>query len=57
MDSDIRQSGIHNLLGMGEVMGLAEYLRGEIDVQHIFRRTEMEKLTVLPGGRAPHNPA
>jgi len=57
MDCDIRQSGIHKLLGMDEVMGLAEYLRGEIDAQHIFRRTEMEKLTVLPGGRAPHNPA
>jgi len=57
MDCDIRQSGIHNLLGIGDVMGLAEYLRGDIDLQQVFRRTEMEKLTVLPGGRAPHNPA
>jgi len=57
MDCDIRQSGIHKLLGLGDVKGLTEYLRGEIDAQQIFRKTEMEKLTVLPGGRAPHNPA
>ena len=57
MDCDIRQSGIHKILGLGDVKGLTEYLRGEIDVQQVFRRTEMEKLTVLPGGRSPHNPA
>jgi protein-tyrosine kinase len=57
MDCDIRRSGIHKMLGMGDVRGLSEYLRGEIDAQQIFRRTEMKKLTVLPGGRSPHNPA
>jgi protein-tyrosine kinase len=57
MDCDIRRSGIHRLLGLGDVKGLSEYLRGEIDAQYIFRKTEMEKLTVLPGGRPPHNPA
>jgi len=57
MDCDVRQSGIHRLLGLGDVKGLSEYLAGEIDAQHIFRKTELEKLTVLPGGRAPHNPA
>ena len=57
MDCDIRQSGIHKILGLGDVKGLTEYLRGEIDLQQIFRKTEMEKLTVLPGGRSPHNPA
>jgi len=57
MDCDIRQSGIHRLLGLGDVKGLSEYLKGEIDAQHVFRKTEMEKLTVLPGGRPPHNPA
>ena len=57
MDCDIRRSGIHQLLGLGDVKGLSEYLSGEIDAEQIFRKTEMEKLTVLPGGRAPHNPA
>ena len=53
MDCDIRRSGIHKILGLGDVKGLSEYLMGEIDAQHIFRRTEMEKLTVLPGGGRP----
>lgn len=57
MDCDIRRSGIHKILGLGDVKGLSEYLRGDVDEEHIFRRTEMEKLTVLPGGKAPHNPA
>ena len=57
MDCDIRQSGIHKLLGLADVKGLTEYLRGEIGEEQIFRRTEMEKLTVLPGGQSPHNPA
>jgi len=57
MDCDIRQSGIHRLLGLGEVQGLSEYLTGEIDIQSIFRKTELDKLSILPGGRSPHNPA
>ncbi len=58
MDCDIRQSGIHRMLGLDDnVKGLSEYLRGDVDSQSVFRKTEMDKLTVLPGGRAPHNPA
>ena len=57
VDCDIRRSGIHKILGLGDLKGLSEYLRGEIDAQQIFCKTEMKKLTILPGGRPPHNPA
>ncbi|MBW2633267.1 MAG: CpsD/CapB family tyrosine-protein kinase [Deltaproteobacteria bacterium] len=58
MDCDIRQSGIHRILGLSDdVKGLSEYLRGEVDIQSIFRKTEMGKLSVMTGGRAPRNPA
>ena len=58
MDCDIRHSGIHRMLGLDDgVRGLSEYLKGEVDIQTIFRKTDEEKLTILPGGHPPHNPA
>jgi len=57
VDCDIRRSGIHRMLGLGEAKGLSEYLMGEVELQSIFRKTELDKLSILPGGRSPHNPA
>ena len=57
MDCDIRNPTIHRTMGLGEVAGLTEYLNRGLSLQSLLVRTEIAKLTILPGGRPPHNPS
>ena len=57
MDCDIRKPSIHTMLGLDEGPGLAEYLTNGLDLSKLLVRTGIEKLTILPGGNPPPNPA
>ena len=57
IDCDLRKPSIHTQYGLDGTPGLAEYLVGESTVDGILLKTEIEKLTILPAGASPKNPA
>ena len=58
MDCDMRRSSIHRKFGFrGDVPGLSEYLSRGQALPSLLKKTMVEKLTILPGGATPHNPA
>ena len=57
VDGDIRKPSVHKYLGCVETKGLAEYLTEDRALSDVLVKTDIKKLTILPGGRPPHNPA
>ena len=58
MDCDMRRSSIHNCFGYRDtVPGLSDYLSNRQPLEHLLIKTVVDKLTILPGGIPPHNPA
>lgn len=57
VDCDIRRPSLHALFGFGQVKGLSDYLTGTESVEKLLLKTPLSKLTLLPGGRTPHNPS
>jgi capsular exopolysaccharide synthesis family protein len=52
IDADLRNPGMHRLLGAPQSPGLAEYLLGECDEFAALQRGPMENLFFMPAGRA-----
>jgi len=57
IDCDLRRPTIHSLLGFGKVEGLSDYLTNGTSLTTLLQKTKVPKLTVLPAGKPPHNPA
>lgn len=57
MDCDMRLPTIHKLFGFEEIPGLSSYLAGEASMSSLLVKTAIDKLTILPGGKPPHNPS
>ncbi|WP_419174486.1 polysaccharide biosynthesis tyrosine autokinase [Desulfosediminicola sp.] len=59
VDCDLRRPSVASLLGIsGRVEnGLSEYLQGKVEIQDILMNTSVSKLSVLPSGHPPANPA
>jgi len=57
MDCDLRRPTIHSLFGLGRTQGLSEYLTNGTSLPALLQNTKVPKLTVLPAGNLPHNPA
>ncbi|WP_022668882.1 polysaccharide biosynthesis tyrosine autokinase [Desulfospira joergensenii] len=59
MDCDLRAPSIHSLFGFGdrEIKGLSEYLSEDLPLPSVLRKTFINKLTILPGGKVPSNPS
>jgi exopolysaccharide/PEP-CTERM locus tyrosine autokinase len=57
VDCDLRQPKIHTQFGFGEVPGLSDYLAKGTDLQDLLINTQVKKLSILPAGRTPPNPA
>jgi len=57
MDCDIRKATIHSNFGFDETGGLSEYLSKGTSLSSLLLKTEINKLTILPGGKPPENPA
>lgn len=56
VDADLRHPGVHEMLGLGAVHGLTEYLRGEIDDHKAMKRLDPWNLYYMPAGRSSGTP-
>ena len=57
MDCDMRKASVHSNFGFDEVEGMSEYLSKETSLSSLLLKTDINKLTILPGGKPPNNPA
>jgi exopolysaccharide/PEP-CTERM locus tyrosine autokinase len=57
IDCDIRLPSIHTQFGFGDVPGLSEYLSNGTPVSSLILKTKVDKLSIFPGGKPPHNPS
>lgn len=57
MDCDIRKPCLHQRFGFDDVPGLSEYLSQGKPLSSLILKTYLNKLSLLPAGRPPHNPA
>jgi len=57
VDCDFRKPCIHNRFGFGEVPGLSDYLSNKTTLSSVLLKTKVNKLTILPVGKPPHNPS
>lgn len=57
MDCDLRAPTIHSKFGFEAAPGLSEYLTDGRPLSRIFRKTQINKLTILPAGTPPANPS
>jgi protein-tyrosine kinase len=57
VDTDLRLSRMHVLLGAALAPGVSEYLRGEADMFSVLQRGAQEGLFFIGGGKTPSNPA
>jgi len=58
LDCDMRRSTIHRRFGIEDkVGGLSDYLMHKQPLSALLRKTVVDKLTILPGGKSPANPA
>ena len=57
MDCDMRMPSIHRSFGFGNVQGLSDYLANGASLSSSLLKTNVEKLTILPGGKPQHNAA
>jgi len=56
-DCDLRRPCLHKRFGFADVPGLSEYLSNRSDLPSLLLPTMLKKLSLLPGGRPPHNPS
>lgn len=57
IDCDIRRPSIHTQFGFDNVPGLSEHLANGPPLSSFILKTEVDKLSILPGGTPPPNPS
>ena len=57
IDCDLRKPVIDSRFGIINQPGLSEYLTDGMPLSSLLVQTEIDKLTILPGGKPPHNPS
>ena len=57
VDCDLRRPGQHKMLSYSNTQGLHEYLTGQKQLSELIIRTGIDKLSFLPSGKTPSNPA
>jgi len=57
MDCDMRRSSVNRMFGFGRVPGLSEHLSQGFPLPSLLLKTGISKLTLLPAGAPPVNPA
>lgn len=57
IDCDIRRPCVHTRFGFGKVPGLSDHLVRGTSLNSLILKTAVNKLSILPGGRPPHNPS
>ncbi len=57
VDTDLRRPNVHRVLRMERGLGLADVLRGEVDIDSVVRPTRIRNLWIVSSGRVPSNPS
>ncbi|MCP4117326.1 MAG: polysaccharide biosynthesis tyrosine autokinase [Desulfobacteraceae bacterium] len=57
MDCDLRRPSIHSRFGFSDIPGLSEYLSDLRPLSSIIKKTQINKLSILPAGVPPSNPS
>ena len=57
IDCDIRKPRIQSYFGFSNVPGVSDYLASKMSLTSLLLKTSLKKLTILPGGKPPHNPS
>ncbi|ADH86433.1 polysaccharide biosynthesis tyrosine autokinase [Desulfurivibrio alkaliphilus] len=57
IDCDLRRPALASMFGQDNDLGLADHLARGIDLGRLIRKTELAKLSLIPGGLPPANPA
>lgn len=56
VDCDLRNPSVATMFGYNGIQGIADYLKGHGEVSNYLVKTELEKLSLMPGGTIPENP-
>jgi capsular exopolysaccharide synthesis family protein len=57
IDCDLRKPDLHRIFGLGDGPGLSDYLAEHRGLASLLQRTNVERLSLLPGGPVPANPS
>jgi protein-tyrosine kinase len=57
VDCDLRKPTLSPLFDSGDNRGISDYLVGREDISNFLVQTELEKLSLIPGGTIPDNPS
>jgi capsular exopolysaccharide synthesis family protein len=57
IDCDLRRSSLARLFAVKDEKGLVNYLRDGLEVSQLIRKTGLRKLSLIPSGAKPLNPA
>ena len=57
VECDLRRPSLSKLLGLSNSRGLVDYLQSGAPLEQLIQQTSMPKLSVLPSGKPPKNPA
>lgn len=57
IDADLRNPSLHRMLGTDNTVGLSNYLSGKIKPAGSIKGTKTPRLTLIPSGPMPPNPA
>lgn len=57
VECDLRLPSVSRLFGISHEQGLTDYLLNRSEIPSLLRPTTLEKLTILPSGLPPPNPA
>lgn len=57
VDCDLRNPSMHNLFGLKNDTGLVDYLANRYELPEVIVKTGADKLSLLPAGPIPENPA
>lgn len=57
VDFDLRRPRIHEVTGLPLKGGVADVLRGQLTIESVLKRTPLDNLTVVTGGRSMSSPS
>lgn len=57
VDCDLRRPALAKLFGLSNEVGLVDYLQDKVEIEKLIRKTSLPKLSIVPGGKPPKNPA
>lgn len=57
VDCDLRRPSLASVFGLDNTRGITDYLRQEAELPQLIQKTSVNKLSIIPAGKPPANPA